>query len=376
MVQEEWLDMELFLRMTSSHAPLFENVLFPSLLIFWPRQHLRLIVVLDAENPDDAAWIPKLERQFLDSGMASFKIFLEEPSDVYEGAKKPGHNRMQWGMFWPDNYVSAEYVGFIDTDTLFTTIVHPGALYKDGRPIVFGAVGLPLDAMGFPWWKGIGETTAYLLRRPEIMRAMNYFPVIIKVSHIVEMRSFITKRTGEKNFDAAFKTFTVGFDGEGDKFSQFNIMANYVFYRKFCDYLFAFQEYKPGFRDPIAGQTACLDYILNERNTMPRVRVAIHWGYLSDTSPEHRGKIVREGYCRSGGTTKPARCEEWPELDRPGVALQKSLFQFEYHDWTWNPLCRRAQMHHYSEAANFPHSWPDNVEELLTLAASGQHVIV
>lgn len=376
MAQEQWLDMELFLRMTTSHAPLYEDILLPSLLMFWPKDQLRLIVVLDAENADDVAWRPRLEKQLAAAGMASYKIFMEEPSDVYEGVRTPGHNRMQWGMFWPDKYVTAEYVGFLDTDTLFTTIVHPGALYKNGRPIIFGLVGLPPEAFFSIWWQQIGNKTAMLLNKPEVMRAMNYFPVIMKVSHIVEMRSHITKRMGENNFNAAFKAFTKEkFNKEGElegtQFSQFNIMANYLFYHKHCEYWFAYQELRPGFRDHVPGQTDCLDYILDEVHTMPQVRVAMHWGYSSDTTPERKNAVAREGYCRSGGTAQFAGCEAWPKLDNPGVSLQESLFEFEFHNWTWNPLCRRAQIKHYAEVAHFQHKWPENLEELLNKLSVG-----
>lgn len=350
--------MQVFIRMTSIKASVFQDTLLPSLQIFWPMDHLNMVVVLDAENPEDVAWQPKLEEQLTATGMKSFKILLEEPNDFYHGE---GHSRQQWSMFWADKYVTSEYVGFVDTDTLFTTVIHPGALYENGRPLVFGLVGTPTDG----WWEEVGRTTGRALHRPEVMRAMNFFPVIMKTSHLRDMRSYMAEQSDQDGFDLAFKQFTANI------YSQFNIMANYVFYYKNCDYSFALEELKPGARDVFLGHTICLDAILDEINTMPRVRVSVHWGYVHDRSNEHKSLLIREGYCRSGGTANVAGCEAWPKAENMRITLQKELFEFELHSWVWNPLCRLAQSRHYAAVSASQHIWPVNFEELLNVMAPG-----
>ena len=87
-------------------------------------------------------------------------MFLEPPNRLYDG----GHSRQQWSMFWADNYTSSAYVGFIDTDTFFTTPVHPRALFSNGRPIVLGTVG----ARTSEFWAMAGRTTAAVLQKPEV----------------------------------------------------------------------------------------------------------------------------------------------------------------------------------------------------------------
>ena len=94
--------------------------------------------------------------------MARGEVFLEPPNRLYDG----GHSRQQWSMFWADNYTTSAYIGFVDTDTLFTTVVHPRALFSAGRPIVFGNVGKRTSE----FWAKAGRTTEAVLRKPEVQQ--------------------------------------------------------------------------------------------------------------------------------------------------------------------------------------------------------------
>ncbi len=50
---EPWPDLELFVPMAISHAEELEHQLIQSLLFFWPRKHLRMVIVLDEESRDE-----------------------------------------------------------------------------------------------------------------------------------------------------------------------------------------------------------------------------------------------------------------------------------------------------------------------------------
>ena len=204
------------------------------------------------------------------------------------------------------------------------------------------------------------------------MCAMNYFPVVFKIAHLVEMRSHITMLAGEPYFDAAFakfsktyelgSTYKVKWKLQNESYSQFNIMANYMFYHKPCEYSFALEELEGRWRNyhEQDGQTTCLDSILDEINTAPRVRVAEHWFHGQfNMTPYDQAHHLIEGYCRSGGPVDMGCRVFHPDN------LQESLFRFEEHTWSWNPLALVAQKRHYRAVKEAGHRWPEHLEELL-----------
>ena len=61
--QEQWQDLQLLVRTTSAFREQMSNFLLRSIIIFWPLEQLRLVVVLDAEKPADVAWKNVLEEE-------------------------------------------------------------------------------------------------------------------------------------------------------------------------------------------------------------------------------------------------------------------------------------------------------------------------
>ena len=339
--------------MTRSKADQFEEMLLRSLRLFWPAEAVRLLIVLDDESEADHEWGPELTRDLSSYGFASIRIAYEPPSDVYAYHGRDGHNRQQRSMFWADNFTSADYVGFLDTDTLFTTRVHPGDLFECGRPVVHGLMGKPQA----DFWAAAGNATAAAFGRPQVMRGMQYFPVIMQPKHLKLMRDHITENLVTENFDEAFRHIVSGRLTGSPYFSQFNMMATFIYYFHQCDYTFSLEELVPGYRETDEGHTTCLDDILDERNTFPRVKVAVHYRYI--TAPEPVETYLLEGYCRSeanlpsGDATFAARCSPFSPS-----TMQKALFDFEYHSWEWNSLCRRAQLKHYKALELSAREWP------------------
>ena len=67
--QEQWPDLQLYLRTTERFKDNMTNFLLRSLNLFWPPEHLSLVVVLDAEKAGDVAWKPVLEDQLAATGL-------------------------------------------------------------------------------------------------------------------------------------------------------------------------------------------------------------------------------------------------------------------------------------------------------------------
>lgn len=59
------------------------------------------------------------------------------------------------------------------------------------------------------------------------MRCVSYFPVIIRISHLREMRAFFSAKF-HKTFDNLFFDHIMG--AYGKFYSQFNIMCAFLFY--------------------------------------------------------------------------------------------------------------------------------------------------
>lgn len=336
------------MRMSAKFRDTFKNILLRSLRLFWPREHLNLVIVLDDESEEDHRFGEEVATIAVSYGLPPIKVVYETPSTAYE----TGYDRQQWSMFWADNYTTATYVGFVDTDTLFTTRVHPGDLFECGRPLVLGVVGAEKATQ----WVSSSKTTALVLGKPEVMRGMTYFPVILKTSHLAKMRLDITERLNATSFDDAFTTFSKGSRRGAFTYSQFNIMVNYVFYREHCDYSFSFQELNPGDWTVSEGRSPCLITILDEMNTFPRVLVSQHNSYVSAQKPVDQ--YLLEGFCRSNSDARLRTKYHEACRNYSDAVLQDDLFKFELRSWTWHSMCKKEQLRHYHAVRQEHVEWP------------------
>ncbi|XP_013378566.1 uncharacterized protein LOC106150368 [Lingula anatina] len=332
--------LELFLRMYHKHHHLYEKIFKPSLMLFWPR-HIRVMVILDNESKEDHA----LEATIRDSPPFP-KVFFEDPyPEIYNHR---GPSRMQRSMFYPENYTKAEYVGYVDTDTLFVTVVTPEDLFRDGKPIVVGVIGQFLT-------KEWGMTTMKhynLFGTGEVMKCMSYFPVIIKVKHVVECRHYL-ERLHKKSFDAIIKEISVD-----NLFSQFSIMCQciYTLHRK--EYIFRIQMRPNGdFKTELPGRAPLKTYKENftTEELSPIARTSMHWKYQTVPKQEllktpydretYYPQALLMGICYSGGFEMcPNHCRFFSRS-----VIQRDLFNFEFTDWTWHPGCMKAQERHYQD---------------------------
>ena len=351
---------ELALRMNSGskYVQLYKECFLKTLKVFWPEDRLKLTLVLDDESKED-----HVTGDLLSSVWPMPAIAFVKPGNttVYHGNQR---RRMFLGYFYPEEYVTTKYVGFVDVDTLFTTVVTPEMLFVGGRPTVQARIGEPFWQQHWECWS---DVTEYFLGEREALQCMSYFPVVIKVQHIIELRKFV-----EQRFQMPFQDiFRNSFKFENDYFKgtiyndcmcQFSIICNYIWYYHREDYDFHLQMVQDdtwnGEKRRRSQQT--VDYIkgISPKYTVPKPRVAIHGrhyvedgkyisGNYIDVTREpyssHLERKVREGLCFAVGFDRcPKQCHSF---DRHGLHL--ALFSFEMFDWIWDPRCLNEQKKHY-----------------------------
>ena len=331
----------LVLRTTARYKSMvFEHGLASSLAAFWPRS-TKLNIVMDHSNDDmrecTSGWLSAAGALGL-TGWSCAKA----PPFTFTNTPKGGHDMMQYDMLvlaTTHNAPQTEYVGFIDTDTVFVARVTDKALFTDdGRPYIHGLVG---KACSHPDWEQYPCGTLEALKLPETMRAMNYFPVIIKTEHLRQMIDHI-----QKLHNASFQT-VFGRLLQRGRYSQFNIMANYLWVYHRSDYEFRLEQCEPGWAQDAgpcrikAQELGAL--IADPQLTLPWPKVAVHWRYRT-RAQETLEHALAEGFERSysSGAYSP---------DTP----HDNLWDFEYHNWaSWEPRALAQQRTFYIPKRDAP----------------------
>ncbi len=211
-------DFGLYLRMYSGTSDFYFNTLVPSMKYFWFLP-VNLTIVLD-DTPEDRALA-----ELIGADYPYPKVCFQPKVDekYYHGK---GYDLQQLDMFLIEKCFDKKYVGFIDTDTMFVTSATPELMFNGSKPIMIGTYGYPI----FSRRKG----THFALGKKEAFNFMAYFPMAIKVDHIIELRRHMEK-THRMPFLDVFEKFS------GDAYSQFSIMCNYVWYYHREEYQFKAQ---------------------------------------------------------------------------------------------------------------------------------------
>ena len=350
--------LELVIRTNSQEKfiRLYLTWFLKSLKLFWPEHRQNVTLVLDDENNEDHVTGTRLSQKW-----PYRKIFYRKPGDtsIYTNDQR---RRMFLSYFYPEEYTSAEYVGFVDTDTMFTTVVTPNMLFVNGKPTVQARIGQPFYQQALECWS---DVTEYFIGKKEALQCMTYFPVIFKVQHVVEFRKFAEKRFG-KPFLQIFKKsfdFPNQFVPKGDCVCQYSIICNYLWYYRRGEYDFHLQMIPDlnwtGDRRRESQQS--LEYFrsIDANLLIPKPRVAIHAKHYmehetyittyDDITKEpyfsHLKYRLREGLCHSIWFD---RCpEQCVGIDKNFVQL--SIYSFEMFDWTWDKRCFDEQKKHYED---------------------------
>ena len=361
--RDPWRDVpcvELALRMNSNpkFVKLYTTWFLKTLKLFWPEDQLKLTLVLDEESKNDHRTGEKLSKMWPRPNIVYLK---PGNTSMYDSNQR---RRMFLSYFYPENYVTADYVGFVDADTMFTTVITPEMLFTDGKPTVQARIGEPFWQQHWECWS---DVTEYFLGEKEALQCMSYFPIIIKVQHIIELRKF-----AEKRFHKPFlQIFRNSFHFENDYFKgtiyndcmcQFSVICNYIWYHHREEYDFHLQMtpddtwYGEHRRD--SQQT--INYLkgIDQKYKVPKPRVAIHARHYTENGEYISGNYidinkepyfsqlerkVREGLCFSVGFDRcPKQCYSFEK-----TSLQITLYSFEMFDWIWDPRCLDEQRKHY-----------------------------
>ncbi len=326
-------DFGLYLRMTSNPnlTKLYFHTLVPSMKYFWFLP-VNLTVVLD-DTPEDRNLSKELAASY-----PYPKICFEKWFDpVYYHST--GKSLSQLSMFYVENCFDKKYVGFIDTDTMFITSVTPELLFNGTRPIAIGHYGKPLIRL---WWK----KTLFALGLKEVFTFMDYFPVVLKVQHIIELRNYISTKYNSTFLDI-FHNISIG------RFSQFNIMGNYVWYFHREEYQFHAQLVKRQRWNRMKSLERPLgtyyDEHLTEQMITPFPRASVHSKYRKTWKLGGQAEMLRSGLCYSGGFQWcPFLCKSLNNSK-----LHTDLFVFgPWVDWTWDNRCLKSQKLHYTNVQN------------------------
>lgn len=115
--------------------------------------------------------------------------------------------------------------------------VVPSDLFIDGKPRALG-INQKSPYAGKASLRAIG-VTEYVGR---VMTPFA-FPVLLKASHLPQMRADITANMGAESFEEAFKKVC---SGGKNSYSQFDMMINYLWHHRRDEYSWHFADPKAG----------------------------------------------------------------------------------------------------------------------------------
>ena len=339
----------------------YKNVLVRSMKLFVPSNIAKLVVVLDEENPQNKQFGDEIKKEW-----PYPDICFRPPGDpeIYYGW---GKARMFWDMMHPDLCTNATYVGFVDTDTLFDTIVTPQLLFEDNKPIIVAKIGLAPYAC---WVK----TTERFLKKKEVMQCMSTFPVTVKTEHMKLMREQLSKQFG-KDFGAVFRDSAL--NGQPHCICQFSFMCNYLWYYHRDEYAWHLQTVPTGDWNGADLRDGQVDPKYYHKEVKPEMKIpiprtSVHLRYTiikgekyneREPSEEDVSEIVKEGLCYSGGFQYcPKQCRKWNQS-----LIQYHLYSFEFYQWFWDSRCKKEQDKHYKNVMGLVDYYVQNKKEIFGL---------
>ena len=330
-------NMDLYLRMTSvdpASVQLYERVLIQSMRYFWPDINSTMLVVLDQEKSEDHVY-----------GNTIGKIFPFPRICYMDSLAAPGYSgkdRMQRDMFYPERCTSKKYVAFVDTDTMFSTRIIPESLFKQNKPIVIALYGPERT----PIFREVASGTAELYKSKEYIRCMTNFPIIYKTEHIIAARHYLEK-LHNMPFDDVIGQM------KSERFSQFNIMCQYIwmFHRSEYDFHLQLQNIQPKSKVSYRVSVSDMSKNITDEQRIPVPRPCVHFKHTNTKwyKEETYKDLFRSSVCFEGGINLcPDICKRYNQ-----TSLRKYMFEFNRIDWSWDPRCMEAQKNHYNTLAKY-----------------------
>jgi hypothetical protein len=306
----------MFVPISLNHGPRdsrfyeYKTMLLRSMLLFWPlkNSNLTLRLLFDEEQMAPKQLEYDLIRDTFEGVKPKFPGGIHfTPSPAQNNTYRRGHDRQQLIMFWADNYTASEYIAFADTDCLFLTYVDREDLFEDGKPVINGRSG----PAPYPLWQTAPSVTHAFSGLETPMRGMAYFPVIIKRSHLADLRAHVVEhwRTTthlNRTFDEIFYNVT-----SWSMPFQFDLMCTFLYYFKRNEYKFYAHPYTvpsnwDGINPPKDKYESDFSVFKGVPNIFePKPRIATHMRYRHDTmGPRNRDpilpiveRLVQQGIC-------------------------------------------------------------------------------
>mmetsp|Transcript_12299 Transcript_12299/g.29574 ORF Transcript_12299/g.29574 Transcript_12299/m.29574 type:complete len:428 (-) Transcript_12299:128-1411(-) len=291
-----------------------QSSLIRSLEFFWPSFSMTVVL-------DDTVYDTVEGQQNM---MDKVHSFFRHPNQVSVRYNPRSNNTLfgrgyciqQLIMFWADNFTDAEYIGFVDDDTVFTGAVQSSDLFDDeGRP---RALVRPAK-LSHKGWVG---TTREILKHEPLANGMNYFPVIVHRSLLPDLRAHILSLHPQYScFDDFYREVLIPNDVDGapsSPFSQFFIMMDYAYYHHHDAYNWHVELQKCHEPDSPYPPEECVPFPF----------AAVHAGWYMPPPakmPHDRAEFVtqqlKQGYCyslplyRNWTQEERSRCEGIQTLD-------------------------------------------------------------
>lgn len=339
----------LYCRTWSGDKADTHDSLIQSMHVFWNwDEYGDLLLVLDNESDADHEWKRELE------AYKHIHVEFEDPfsPQTYHGM---GHVKQQLSHFFIDRMLTQDlrsilyerkwnepgtitHVGIVDGDTLFISPQQVESSWNDttGKPII--VVRLESSPIRWIWWLEAMKRTRFALGLPEVGRCMSYFPVYIRIDHLPLLRRYVETVHQGKSFEQVFQEFSIG-----DVFSQFNIICTYLWYFHREEYEWRYWKTGPGSVHTDLPESIQDFSFLNQENTRPLVRSAIHYKHHGDNNISHQILL------------QTAICHLFLHLNKtsPHCTIQikqpwKDLFEFEQATWMWDQRVVDIYQTHYT----------------------------
>jgi len=315
----------------------FETHLLRTFLFFWPLKASNTSIIFGYdEEKQDWQHVKEVigtvneikQRGVVPGGISSVPL---KQSNHYSS----GYNRQRYVMFWGDNYTDAEFIGFGDTDIAFITYVDREDLFdSNDRPVVLarGPYHPPGDGVSL-WSEGTFRTLGIL----EPFNCMSYFPVIVKSSHLRDMREYMMRHHNMTTFDDVFRLVI-----QAQSFCQFSIMCTYLYAFKREEYSWFVHFETPGWNGvdppPHSGQSGNMSDIPMEMR-VPKPRIVTHAGHRRTRNNPIRNInsrmemniFMQDGFCISPPFPRTEQVCQNHYINQLGY--YKEMHNFDYIDY-------------------------------------------
>ena len=206
------------------------ETLIRSLEFFWPLEQLNIMVVLDQSiygSDKDRDNRTQEVYSFFQKGIPVTVAYNPHYRNM------SGHDLGMYVSFWADNFTDAEYIGFLDDDTLFSMGVTDHDLFDErGRPRVLSKY--PVGDIVDGWHHNWHRVSHWALGIPSFINAMAYFPTIIHRRHLQIVREAMLQHHPEfACFDDLFVEMVHRTKGY---YCHFVIIFDYIWWHHREDY--------------------------------------------------------------------------------------------------------------------------------------------